>query len=153
MAGGKGVAGPAHGLGKLQNSVFLQRVDVGQIVYAVEEAEVCIVGAQRFQLPGEGPLDLAQIPGPAVFAAFVVDGAQMQMEEDLLPAAADGLAEGLVGLGRAGAEVEEVDAVGDGGLDDLPDLCRRGLLDASQTQPKRAEALCGSAGGEALGIP
>lgn len=96
MAGGKGVAGPVQRMDWANSRIpfFLQRVDVGQLVYAVEEAEVCIVGAQRFQLPGEGPLDLAQLPGPAVFAAFVVDGAQMQLEEDLLPAAADGLAEG-----------------------------------------------------------
>ena len=56
----------------IERAVGLDGVEVGELVYAVDEAEVDIAGFEAFKLPLHGALYLVQLERPAVLPAAVV---------------------------------------------------------------------------------
>ena len=125
-------------LEKVQHTDFTELIKILQLIHAVQEAEVYIVRPQGFQLPVEGLLDGVKVPAPAVLAVFVIDGAEMALEENLFSFAPDRSAYGRIG-GPGGAEVKEIDAMRHRLADNGLDLLRRRQADAAHAKTQNAE--------------
>ena len=123
-----------------KDPVVPQCVDVVHGVHTVEEAEIHVIRTECRQLPLERPLDRFEVPGPAVFALFVVDRAEMELEIHLVPSSGNGASERCIHAAAARAQIEKVDPVVDRCPDDRLNLVRRGSLDAAHTQSERTDA-------------
>ena len=95
----------------VQHSVFPVLLPVGGLVQAVDEAVVDVVGLQLLQLPVHRAADRIQIGGPAVASPLAVDGAEVDLVEDLVPDVGQGLAEGGEVHRLGGGQVKVVDPV------------------------------------------
>ena len=94
----------------IERTVGLDGVEVGELVDAVDEAEVDIAGFEAFKLPLHGALYLVELERPAVLPAAVVR-AEVDLVVHLAALRAHGAAEGGEGRGVRRGHVEVVHAV------------------------------------------
>lgn len=91
----------------VENAVRADLLEVALLVDAVQEPEICVIGAERLHLPREGASDLGKIARPAVFARGVIDRAEVELKIYLFPFPADGAPERLVYARAARVQIEK----------------------------------------------
>ena len=123
----------------IKNTGIYQFVKILVLIHTVQESEIHIVRPKRLQLPGKGFFDDVQIPGPAVFALFIVDRAEMQLKKHLFPLLCNGSPEGLINVFPARAQIKKIDAVLNGGAHHALYFRIRAVLNAAHSKAEGAE--------------